>query len=55
MFSSGVNTLGSIVDAAEKVGVVTKKGSWYSYEDLNLAQGRDKVVEKLKADQALLE
>ena len=55
MFASGVNRLGSIVEAAEKVGVLKRKGAWYSYNDTNIGQGKDKTVIKLQEDQALKE
>ena len=35
------------------MGVVLKKGSWYSYQDKNLAQGRDKVLAILASDPEL--
>lgn len=55
LFASGINTLGSLVEAAEKVGVLTRKGAWYSYNDVNIGQGRDKTAVKLKEDKALRE
>lgn len=53
MWRGGISKIGCMLDAAEKVGVVTKKGSWYSYKDSNLAQGRDKAVTLLTADPEL--
>ena len=50
LWSGGINKVGCLLDAAEKMGVVTKKGSWYSYKDANLAQGRDKAVLLLNED-----
>jgi recombination protein RecA len=47
MFGSGINHLGCVVDAAEATGVIAKRGAWYSYNDANLGQGREKTVAAL--------
>jgi recA bacterial DNA recombination protein len=53
MFGSGISGLGCMLDAAEAVDVVQKKGSWYSYGDQRLAQGRDKTLALLAEDAKL--
>lgn len=40
LFGQGIDKFGSLLDAALDLGVVQRKGSWYSYEDMNFAQGR---------------
>lgn len=40
LFGEGIDKMGSLLDAALDLGVVQRKGSWYSYEDTNFAQGR---------------
>ncbi len=40
LFGEGIDKMGSLLDAALDLGVVQRKGSWYSYEDGNFAQGR---------------
>ncbi len=45
----------SLLDAAELMGVVTRKGSWYSYDDANFAQGRVNAVDYLKNNNIALE
>ncbi len=45
----------SLLDAAEMMGVVTRKGSWYSYDGANFAQGRLNAVDYLKNENAALE
>lgn len=47
MFGSGISGLGCLLDAAEAVGIVSKKGSWYYYGEEKLAQGRDKTLTEL--------
>ena len=42
-----------MLDAALDLGVIQRKGSWYAYGDDNLAQGRLKTLEYLKANQDL--
>ena len=53
LFGSGIDGFGCTVDAAEELGVVERKGSWYSYEGENMAQGRLNVVELLRSDESL--
>ena len=40
LFGEGIDKMGSLLDAALDLGVVQSKGSWYSYQDTNFAQGR---------------
>src|SRR5262245_9530017 len=44
LYGTGVNKLGELVDTAEKLGIMEKSGTWYSYEGAKLGQGRDKVL-----------
>lgn len=53
LFGSGIDTMGCMLDAAQELDVVERKGSWYAYKGNNIAQGRLNVVELLKTDQAL--
>ncbi|KAM3260059.1 hypothetical protein ACQJBY_051374 [Aegilops geniculata] len=53
MFGEGVSKLrefiqGCILDCAELMEVVAKKGSWYSYKDIRLGQGREKALQYLR-------
>ncbi len=47
LYGTGVNKLGELVDTAEKLGLVEKSGTWYSYGKEKLGQGRDKVLAHL--------
>ena len=47
LFGQGISTLGCIVDLAEELNIVTRRGAWYSYEGDNVAQGRDKLIQWL--------
>ncbi len=53
MFGSGISHLGCVVDAAEATGVLVRKGSWYSYKETNLGQGREKTMAALAEDPSL--
>ncbi len=48
MFGEGISKIGEIVDMGVEYGVVKKSGSWFSYGDSKLAQGRDAVKNLLK-------
>ncbi|MCO5594814.1 hypothetical protein L7F22_048848 [Adiantum nelumboides] len=48
IFGSGICKMGCILDCAELKGVVLRKGSWYSYGDTRLGQGRDRAVQYLR-------
>jgi recombination protein RecA len=49
VFGEGISKIGEIVDLGVELGVVKKSGSWFSYGDTKLGQGRDAVA-KLFAD-----
>lgn len=55
IFGEGISKLGCILDCAEMTDIVSKKGSWYSYGDHRLGQGRDKAIQYLKENTYLLE
>ena len=44
LYGTGVNKLAELVDTAEKLGLVEKSGTWYSYEGNKIGQGRDKAL-----------
>ena len=48
MYGEGVSKVGEILDTAVDMGIVKKSGSWFSYEDTKLGQGRDSVKDMLK-------
>ncbi len=47
-FGEGISKVGEIVDLGVEYGIIKKSGSWYSYNDTRLAQGRDATKELLK-------
>lgn len=49
MFGEGISKAGEIVDLGVEYGIIKKSGSWFSYGDTKLAQGRD-AVKQLMTD-----
>lgn len=47
MYGEGISKIGEILDLGTDFGVIKKSGSWYSYNDSKLAQGRDATKELL--------
>jgi recombination protein RecA len=48
IFKEGISHLGCIVDVGEIMGLITKKGAWYSYGETKIGQGREKVIAFLR-------
>ena len=53
MFGEGISKIGEVLDLGVDLGVIKKSGSWFSYGDRKLGQGRDAVKDLLINDQAL--
>ncbi len=50
LYGSGVNKLGELVDTSERLGLVDKKGAWYSLNGDKLGHGREKAMAHLDAN-----
>lgn len=50
MYGTGISSLGCVLDLAVQNGFVQKSGSWFSYNDEKIGQGRDKTIEFLRAN-----
>jgi len=48
IFGKGISKMGSLVDVAESMGIIEKKGAWYIFEDLK-KQGRETFVDHVEA------
>ena len=53
MFGTGISAIGELVDFAVDLNIVKKSGSWFSYGDSKLGQGRDSVLNLLAEDTTL--
>jgi recombination protein RecA len=49
IFGEGISKIGEIIDLGTDLNIIKKSGSWFSYGDTRLAQGRD-AVKKLLLD-----
>ena len=55
MFNEGISRVGELVDMGVEYGILTKSGSWYSYDGNKLAQGRDAAKNVLRDNPDLAE
>lgn len=55
MYGEGVSKIGEIIDIGVDYEIIKKSGSWFSYEDTKLGQGRDAVKTILKDNPDLME
>ena len=54
MYGTGISRTGEVLDLATELDIIKKGGSWFSYNDNKLGQGRDNVKELLKNDPDLM-
>ena len=55
MYGEGISRSGEIVDLGSDLGIIKKSGSWYSYNDTKLGQGRDAAKATIKDNPELAE
>ena len=55
MFGEGISRSGEIVDLGAELGIIKKSGSWYSYNDTKLGQGRDAAKQCIQDNPELAE
>ena len=55
MYGQGISKVGEIIDIAVEHEVIKKSGSWFSYQDTKLGQGRDAVKALLADNPDLME
>ncbi len=53
MFGEGISKIGEIIDLAVDCDIIKKAGSWFSYGDRKIGQGRDAVKDLLATDHEL--
>jgi len=54
MYGSGISRTGEVLDLAVDLDIIKKGGSWFSYKEQKLGQGRDNVKELLQNDEKLM-
>lgn len=55
MFGEGISKIGEIIDIGVDANIITKSGSWFSYGEVKLGQGRDAAKQMLKDNPELAE
>ena len=55
MFGEGISKVGEIIDLGVEFGILKKSGSWFSYNDTKLGQGREAVKSLLRDNPELCE
>jgi len=55
LYGEGISQLGEVVDLGTDFNIIKKSGSWFSYGDTKIGQGRDAVKQILKDNPELLE
>jgi recombination protein RecA len=55
MFNEGISRSGSVLDIAVERGIIQKRGTWFSYGEERLGQGRETVKKELSGNEKLLE
>ena len=54
-FGEGISHIGEIVDLGTELEIIKKSGSWFSYGESKIGQGRDAVKRLLKDNPELCE
>jgi recombination protein RecA len=55
MYGEGISKVGEILDIAVENEIIKKSGSWFSYQDTKLGQGRDAVKTMIKDNPELMD
>ncbi|MCB0772007.1 MAG: DNA recombination/repair protein RecA, partial [Flavobacteriales bacterium] len=55
LYGKGISKTGEIIDMGVELGIIKKSGSWFSYEETKLGQGRDGVRQLLEDNAELCE
>ena len=55
IFGEGISKIGEIIDCAVEFNIIKKSGSWFSYDDMKIGQGKDKVKDFLKENTQICE
>jgi len=55
MFGKGISRSGSIVDIGVEMDLINKSGSWFTYNDLRIGQGRENAKQYLEDHQELMQ
>jgi recombination protein RecA len=54
MYGEGISKSGAILDAGVEQGIIEKSGTWYTYKNERIGQGRENARKWLQDNQAVL-
>lgn len=54
MFGKGISRTGDVLDIAQTLGIVEKSGTWYTYKNNKLGQGRENAKQFLEENEKLI-
>jgi len=55
IYGEGISMEGSVLNLGVQMGIIKKSGSWFSYNDERIGQGKDNVRQYLKSNKAICE
>jgi recombination protein RecA len=53
IYGKGISRIGELVDLGAEYNILEKSGTWYSFEDTKIGQGRDSAIEFLEKDKTI--
>ena len=54
MYGKGISTIGELIDIGVDKGIIIKTGSWYSFKDKKIGQGKESVKKAIEEDKTML-
>ena len=55
IYGKGISKMGEVVDMGVELGIIKKSGSWFSYNDMRIGQGRESVMKWLPENPDVLD
>lgn len=55
IFGEGISKIGEIIDMGVELDIIKKSGSWFSYKDMKIGQGRESVKKWLQENKDVLD
>ena len=55
IYGKGISKMGEIIDMGVELGIIKKSGSWFSYNDMRIGQGRESVMKWLPENPDVLD
>ena len=53
MFDEGISKEGSLIDMGVDLSIIDKKGTWFSYKEVRLGQGKEAAKQELKSNKEI--